>query len=373
MDETSKSAASESTTSKSTSTFERRPLAGRVALVWRGDPGTAVPEPGSTRFHLIFSALEALGVAAEPVLYSEEAEEAVRARLLAMDGVLVWVDPLSAGKDRSRLDPLLRGIAARGVWVSAHPDIILKMGVKEVLYRTRALGWGTDTDIYVSIEDFNARFPARLAASGPRVLKQNRGNGGQGVWKVELAGAAGAPPSPDTRVRVLHALRGSVPEDLPLGSFMNRCHAYLGRGGLILDQAFQPRLPEGMIRCYMTHNEVVGFGQQLIKALIPIDPSAPPEAAQPGPRIMYPADAPPFRELRNKMESEWVPGMQAMLDIPTASLPALWDADFLYGPRTSEGADTYVLCEINVSSVAPYPDSAAPKVAAAVLAATKPR
>jgi hypothetical protein len=149
---------------------------------------------------------------------------------------------------------------------------------------------------------------------------------------------------------------------------MNRCHVYFERGGRILDQAFQPRLPEGMIRCYMTHNEVVGFGQQLITALIPPDPSAGPEAAQPGPRIMYPADAPPFRELRNKMESEWVPGMRAMLDIPTASLPALWDADFLYGPRTSDGADSYVLCEINVSSVAPYPDSAVPKVAGAVLA-----
>jgi hypothetical protein len=86
---------------------------------------------------------------------------------------------------------------------------------------------------------------------------------------------------------------------------------------------------------------------------------------------MYPADAAPFRELREKIEADWVPGMQALLDIPTASLPALWDADFLYGPRTREGADTYVLCEINVSSVAPYPDSAAPKVASAVLAAIR--
>jgi len=68
------------------------------------------------------------------------------------------------------------------------------------------------------------------------------------------------------------------------------------------------------------------------------------------------------------MEKEWVPGMQTLLDIPTASLPALWDADFLYGPKTEDGSDTYVLCEINASSVAPYPDSAAPKVAAAVLA-----
>jgi hypothetical protein len=362
MDETSKSAES------TNSAFERRPSVGRVALVWRGEPGAGVPEPGKTRFHLIFSALEALGVAAEPALYSEEAEEALRARLLEMDGVLVWVDPLSAGKNRSRLDPLLRDLAAKGVWVSTHPDVILKMGVKEVLYRTRTLGWGTDTDLYASTQDLDTRFPARLSASGPRVLKQNRGNGGQGVWKVELVDA-GATPSPDTPVRVLHALPGSVPEELPLASFMDRCRVYFEGAGRMLDQAFQPRLPEGMIRVYMTHNEVVGFGQQLIKALIPPDPSASPEANQPGPRIMHPADAPPFRELRDKMESEWVPGMQALLDIPTASLPALWDADFLYGPRTSEGADTYVLCEINVSSVAPYPDSAAPKVAGAVLAA----
>ena len=38
------------------------------------------------------------------------------------------------------------------------------------------------------------------------------------------------------------------------------------------------------------------------------------------------------------------------------SLPVLWDADFLYGPRTASGDDTYVLCEINVSSVIPFPD-----------------
>jgi hypothetical protein len=119
-----------------------------------------------------------------------------------------------------------------------------------------------------------------------------------------------------------------------------------------------------MIRCYLSQNEVVGFGQQLIKALVV---AADGEAVQPGPRIMHPADAPPFKELREKMETEWVPAMQALLDIPTASLPALWDADFLYGPKAPDGRDTYVLCEVNVSSVAPYPDSAAPKVAEAAL------
>src|SRR5262249_18358921 len=153
----------------------------------------------------------------------EAAEEQVRARLLAVDAVLVWIDPLSSGKDRSRLDPLLRQVAATGVVVSAHPDVVLKMGTKEGLFRTRQMSWGPTTDLYPTVEDFNRRFPGRLAAGGPRVIKQNRGNGGQGVWKVELTGEPGPYPGPDATVRVLHAVRGSIPEDLSLGAFLERC------------------------------------------------------------------------------------------------------------------------------------------------------
>ena len=65
--------------------------------------------------------------------------------------------------------------------------------------------------------------------------------------------------------------------------------------------------------------------------------------------------------------------MTATLGIDAASLPIIWDADFLYGPRTASGEDTYVLCEINVSAVAPYPDTAAPKVAQIALRAVQAR
>src|SRR5262249_60114507 len=82
------------------------------------------------------------------------------------------------------LDALLRQVAARGVWVSAHPDVILKMGTKEVLHRTRTMSWGSDTALYRTAEAMRVELPARLAA-GPRVIKRNRGNGGQGLWKVE--------------------------------------------------------------------------------------------------------------------------------------------------------------------------------------------
>ena len=60
-------------------------------------------------------------------------------------------------------------------------------------------------------------------------------------------------------MRVLHAQRGSIPEDLPLEVFMARCEPYFAWGGCIIDQ---PRLPDGMIRCYMGIDKVVGFGHQ---------------------------------------------------------------------------------------------------------------
>jgi hypothetical protein len=245
--------------------------------------------------------------------------------------------------------------------VSAHPDIILKMGVKEVLYRTRHLGWGADTRRYDTATAFAAEFPQRLGADGPRVLKQNRGNGGQGVWKVEAL--PGAIPT----VRVLHAQRGSLPEDMPLDAFLARCAPYFGWGGCIIDQPFQARLPDGMIRCYMSGPKVAGFGHQLIKALIPPPPQGPesPEA-QPGPRIMHGPEALQFQALRRLMEDEWTPQMMELLAIDEASLPVIWDADFLYGPRNAAGADTYVLCEINASSCFAIPDEAPAAIARTV-------
>ncbi|MCK1361561.1 Cj0069 family protein [Bradyrhizobium sp. 199] len=333
-----------------------------VAILSRGD---AVARQGATaqnsRFVRVFEALAAAGIDARPVIYDETFADAVRDQLLAADGVLVWVDPIHQGKTRADLDALLREVAAQGPWVSAHPDVILKMGVKEVLYRTSHLGWGADTHRYDSAAAFRAEFPSRLRTNGPRVLKQNRGNGGQGVWKVE------ALPNTESAVRVLHAQRGSLPQEMPLGDFIARCESYFGWGGCIIDQGFQARLPDGMIRCYMSGSKVAGFGHQLIKALIPPPPEGPDALeAQPGPRIMHGPDAPPFQALRRSMEVEWTPQMMETLKIDEASLPVIWDADFLYGPRDASGADTYVLCEINASSCFAIPEEAPAAIARTV-------
>jgi hypothetical protein len=71
---------------------------------------------------------------------------------------------------------------------------------------------------------------------------------------------------------------------------------------------------------------------------------------------MHGPEAEPFQALRAKMETEWTPQMLEVLGIDGAALPIIWDADFLYGPQTASGEDTYVLCEINVSSCFAIPD-----------------
>jgi hypothetical protein len=55
--------------------------------------------------------------------------------------------------------------------------------------------------------------------------------------------------------------------------------------------------------------------------------------------------------------------MMGLLGIDAVSLPIIWDADFLYGPRTASSEDTFVLCEINVSSVFAIPDQAPAAIA----------
>ena len=343
----------------------------------------------NSRLAPLFAALARVELAAELAVHSDDMADEMRNQFLGVDGVLVWVDPVTGRDDRSILDAILRDVASQGVYVSAHPDVILKMGTKEVLYDTRDLGWGCDTHIYRSMDEFRDQFPARLASDGPRVLKQHRGNGGIGVHKVELVSdpsraQAATPSDPQAAVvRVQHArVRDEQDEQLALGELMARCEKYFtysGGSGRLVDQAFQPRINEGMIRCYLVKHEVVGFARQYPPGdASGAGSSAPAHTPRPenvfglaSDKTMYAADAPDFAGLRKSVESEWVPTMQTRVGVDAAALPVLWDADFLFGPKAASGDDTYVLCEINVSAVFPFPPDALPKLADATSAAVR--
>ena len=63
------------------------------------------------------------------------------------------------------------------------------------------------------------------------------------------------------------------------------------------------------------------------------------------------------------MEDEWTPSSCPCWRFQRPDLPMIWDADFMLGPIGTGGADTYVLGEINVSSVFPIPEEAPVEIA----------
>ena len=332
----------------------------RVAIVYSGDREArerATPE--NNRYSTVFEEFRRRGIAAEPAVYADDFADEVRRQLEGVDGVLVWIDPLQGGRDRSVLDAVLRAVASAGVFVSTHPDVILKMGTKGVLFDTREMGWsGGEIHRYGTGEELRQGLAGRLAGGASRVLKQNRGNGGNGVWRVALAGPDGD-GGPDPLVRAIHALRGSRDGEMRLSAFVAQCEGYFEGAGQVIDQPFHSPVPGGMVRCYMTHNEVVGFGHQYVTALV--YPEKGGEPLLPPPRLYHPPTKPEFQSLRARMEGEWIPQMQHILDIATEALPVIWDADFLHR-QPAAGEDAHVLCEINVSCVSPFPDAALPKL-----------
>jgi hypothetical protein len=241
---------------------------------------------------------------------------------------------------------MLRRVAARGVNVSAHPETILRMGTKDVLADVSDLPFGSDSYRVASLQQLAAELPKRLAM-GPRVLKQQRGHSGIGVWRIEQLAA--------DCFALRHARRGAAPEEASLTRVLECLTPYFADGGHMIDQAWQPRLPEGMVRAYLVQDRVAGFGHQAINALYPATADAP--APQPGPRLYSGADDPRFQRLRSLLEETWVALLGERLGVAFDHLPLLWDADFLLGGARGSGEERYVLCEINVSSVSPYPSS----------------
>lgn len=334
-------------------------MSSTVALLYPGDRAARErADPAESRFAPLFDALAEAALRAVPAIYHDDFSDEVRAQLLGVDAVLVWHNPIEGGRRRDRLDALLREVAATGVLVSAHPEAILRLGTKDVLFETRDLPFGSDVRRVDSLAQLAAELPARLHG-GARVLKQQRGHSGIGVWRVAWEDAAAR------RVTVRHAQRGSEEESLELAAFVQRMAPYFepAQGGHLIDQAWQPRLVDGMVRAYLVGDRVAGFGHQAINALYPASAEAP--APPPGPRLYHGPDLPAFQALRQRLETDWIERLCERVGLARAQLPLLWDCDFLPGPTVASEPERHVLCEINVSSVAPFPPSCiAPIVAA---------
>ena len=312
------------------------------------------------------------GAACEVVYYSDNTEALLKKYLDTMHGIIVRVNPAEyAGVTRSRLEALLMAQKKRGAVVMSTPDVQRSMGAKDALCRISGLRCGlVDTLAYYSAEELDAGFRMSMAFQ-PRVVKQNRGSQGEGIWICKLKDESTYCKNFGDRVCGLDEMLVLVEacdnhvEEHTVGEFLEFCvngrtaksgewtsrgkGKYLagGRasGGQMVDQRFMPRIVEGEVRCLMV-------GPNLVE-LVHKKPKEGTMSATLGSGAVYtkyPKDAPEFASLVSAFSADRAAIMQA-LGVAGSPLPLVWTADFIFGPKDAEGNDTFVVGEFNCSCV----------------------
>jgi len=116
-----------------------------------------------------------------------QTNSAIRTHLLTATAVIVRVNPGTLSPStQAKLDGMLLDLARNGVIVLSHPDVQRRMGAKDALVKIKNLNCGlTDTEVYYTPENFIEGFRKSIAFR-PRVVKQNRGSQGEGIWICKL-------------------------------------------------------------------------------------------------------------------------------------------------------------------------------------------
>lgn len=143
----------------------------------------------------------------------------------------------------------------------SHPDSMISFGAKSALVKLNKTGLvPEDTYVYYDIPDFKKSFPKTLSY-GERVLKQNRGSTGEGIWRVQVEDERPYKPGDvlplDTKIKCTEAVDNHV-EHRTLGEYMDFCDKYIvGDQGMLVDMKFLPRIKEGEIRILMVGSKPI--------------------------------------------------------------------------------------------------------------------
>lgn len=290
------------------------------------------------------NALKDKGWGAEVIFFEVAKKDEIYAYVKSnFDGYVSRINPGNL-KEENEYFAMLRELCKDGLVGMPHPDAMIGYGAKDAL--TKLAGTNLvpkDTYAYYDIKSFKDTFPKTLA-QGERVLKQNRGSTGEGIWRVRLEQGYGKMASLplDTPIICTEA-KDNHTEHRKLGEFMDFCEQYIiGDNGMLVDMTFLPRIKEGEIRLLMLYDKPVNVVHK-----------KPAEGADAfsatlfsGAKYRY--DKPEqWQGLVDMFLSE-LPGVRKKLG--DYDLPLIWTADFILD-TDEKGADKYVLGEINCSCV----------------------
>merc|ERR1719410_1503713 len=185
------------------------------------------------------------------------------------------------GGDQDKFNKDIVALQKKGHTIWPSPAVTAKMDAKDSLCYMKHLPFGLeDTFGYYSPEDMKPHFPKCIAFQ-PRVIKQNWGSAGEGIWIVELKSGEYCKnfgdrlASGDEMLKLMEANDNHV-EYHTVDEFIEFCTngrtdksgewTSLGKGkyfaggkeagGLMVDQRYLPRIDEGEARFMMVGDEL---------------------------------------------------------------------------------------------------------------------
>jgi hypothetical protein len=255
------------------------------------------------------------------------------------DALLVWVDPLDRDIENGLFEKYLRDMKAKGKYISSNPDTVLKIGTKKVLFDLSGTRWVSDVFLHHNISTF-FEIGNRIGVNKFRILKQLRGNGGNGVYKVGM--------HEDNKIFLIEA---NTNNELIFENIHKLSEHIIKANTQIIETAWNDNLVNGVLRCYFCNSTIVGFGYQEINALYPLQY----DSVIKKQRFYLTENCGIFKNIKNLLESDFVEDILVKLGVNINDLPLIWDADFFINNLLGENIE---LCEINSSCVSPYPLSA---------------
>merc|ERR1719254_361312 len=129
------------------------------------------------------------GLACYPVHYVHGQHDQFFQVMEHMDAILVRCNPgqiKADGGDQQKFDDAMRALQKKNMPVWPSPDVMEFMGAKDALTKIKDLNIGMpDTGTYFTEEEFIDGFKKSMKFT-PRVIKQNRGSSGEGIWIINL-------------------------------------------------------------------------------------------------------------------------------------------------------------------------------------------
>lgn len=295
----------------------------------------------------IANSLKKRGYDCEVIFYRDDKKDEIYKHVLeTADGFISRINP---GKyptyTESKFFDMARKLYDNGLVAMPHPDAMTGYGAKDALVKIRETPSGLlDTYAYYEVEDFKKQFPASIALND-RVLKQNRGSTGEGIWVVKPHGwsrGTGYKLTKDTLLSCTE-MSDNHTEIRKLGDFMDFCDQYIiGENGMLVDQRFLPRIVEGEVRVLMIYDQPVNVVHK--------KPSEGNFSATLFSGAKYTYDSPDDPKWK-PLVSDWLASMPLIKEkMGGFDYPLIWTADFILD-TDKNGKDLYRLGEMNCSCV----------------------